>query len=87
MQQITTLATATNEFLRQFWSALYPPFIDDTGKSTSKTLANASPAQRDAKMLKMINYLRLTREKTLIIYNAAPHAGVEVKTLETVRVQ
>lgn len=86
MQQITTLAAATNEFLRQFWSALHPPSVDDSRAGVSKSLATATAAQREVKMTKMIGYLRMTQDKVQIIYDAAPHAGVEIGRLQAVSI-
>ena len=54
---MTTCQTAANEFLRQFWLAIYPP------ANESQQLSVATPAQKAAKASKMIGYLSKTHEK------------------------
>ena len=54
---MTTCQTAANEFLRQFWLAIYPP------ANESQQLSVATPAQKAAKASKMIGYLKKTHEK------------------------
>ncbi len=56
-RQMTTCQTAANEFLRQFWLAIYPP------ANESQQLAVATPAQKAVKASKMISYLGKTHEK------------------------
>ncbi|KAI1794077.1 hypothetical protein LXA43DRAFT_884194 [Ganoderma leucocontextum] len=56
-RQMTTCQTAANEFLRQFWLAIYPP------ANESQQLSVATPAQKAAKASKMIGYLSKTHEK------------------------
>lgn len=80
LQQITSCATATNEFLRQFWKALYPAPPQESGS----TLSTLTPAQREAKMIKMIGYIARTHEKVGAVILTAQHAGVELKVVETV---
>ena len=69
-RQLTTCQTAANEFLRQFWTSIYPPPADlPTPTST--------PAQRSAKAAKMVGYLGKTHEKVDALVRAAVLEGVE----------
>lgn len=68
--QMTTCQTAANEFLRQFWLAIYPPASD------SQTPSIATPAQKMAKAAKMAGYLGKTHEKVDAIVLAAKKEGV-----------
>ncbi|OJT15757.1 RNA polymerase II transcription factor B subunit 1 [Trametes pubescens] len=70
-RQMTTCQTAANEFLRQFWLAIYPP------PSESQTLAPATPAQKAAKAAKMVGYLGKTHEKVEALVRAAHQEGVD----------
>ncbi|KAG6867827.1 hypothetical protein C0993_010586 [Termitomyces sp. T159_Od127] len=70
-RQMTTCQTAANEFLRQFWSAMYPPPMD------VQTVNTATPAQRAAKAAKMIAYIVKTREKVEALVNVARTHGVD----------
>ncbi|KAI0775657.1 hypothetical protein BD413DRAFT_530381 [Trametes elegans] len=70
-RQMTTCQTAANEFLRQFWLAIYPP------PTEAHTLAPASQAQKAAKAAKMIGYLGKTHEKVDAIVRAASQEGVD----------
>jgi len=75
-RQMTTCQTAANEFLRQFWSAMYPP------PSELQTLAIATPAQRTAKAAKMVGYLSKTHEKVEAIIRAGHSQGVDKNKIE-----
>jgi transcription initiation factor TFIIH subunit 1 len=77
-RQMTTCQTAANEFLRQFWSSIYPPPAD------LPTLAVASPAQRATKAAKMITYISKTREKVDALLRAARLEGIDPTSVETV---
>jgi len=71
LRQMTTCQTAANEFLRQFWSAIYPPLSD---------LQSANPptsAQKAAKAAKMAGYLAKTHEKVDALVRAAHAEGVD----------
>ena len=69
-RQLTTCQTAANEFLRQFWTSIYPPPADlPTPTSTA--------AQRSAKAAKMAGYLGKTHEKVDALVRAAVLEGVE----------
>ncbi|KAG6842122.1 hypothetical protein C0991_001615 [Blastosporella zonata] len=76
-RQMTTCQTAANEFLRQFWSAMYPPPMD------VQTLNVATPAQRAAKAAKMIAYAAKTREKVEALVGVARTHGVDPGRVET----
>ncbi|KAG6837512.1 hypothetical protein H0H93_008437 [Arthromyces matolae] len=76
-RQMTTCQTAANEFLRQFWSAMYPPPTD------VQTVNSATPAQRATKAAKMIGYLAKTREKVDALVNIAKAHGVDSARVET----
>ncbi|KAI0703370.1 hypothetical protein C8T65DRAFT_654998 [Cerioporus squamosus] len=70
-RQMTTCQTAANEFLRQFWLAIYPP------GNESQALSTATPAQKAAKAAKMIGYLSKTQEKVEALVGAAHKEGVD----------
>ncbi|TFK44377.1 hypothetical protein BDQ12DRAFT_620409 [Crucibulum laeve] len=76
-RQMTTCQTAANEFLRQFWSATYPPPVE------LQTLAAATPAQRAAKAAKMISYISKTPEKVAALIQTAQHHGIDPTRVET----
>jgi transcription initiation factor TFIIH subunit 1 len=76
---MTTCQTAANEFLRQFWSATYPPPVD------SSILSIATPTQRAAKAAKMIGYLAKTSEKVEALLRMAQQHGVDGSRVEQVR--
>lgn len=78
-RQMTTCQTAANEFLRQFWLAIYPP------PSESQTLAPATPAQKAAKAAKMVVYLAKTYEKVEALVRAAHQEGVDPARVKIVR--
>jgi len=67
-RQMRTCQTAANEFLRQFWSAIYPPAGETLVGSTT-------PAQKTAKATRMAGYLTKTPEKVAAIIRAAEMAG------------
>jgi transcription initiation factor TFIIH subunit 1 len=71
MRQMTSCQTAANEFLRQYWSSVYPPSSD------VQTAAVMTPAQRSAKGLKMIGYLSRTQEKVDALIKTAQKEGVD----------
>lgn len=77
---MSSCATATNEFLRQFWTALYPPVQE------GPVLALPTQTQREAKIIKMAGYIGRTREKVTAIMLSAQHAGVELHVMETVSI-
>ncbi len=72
--------TAANEFLRQFWSAIYPSPVD-----SQSILSIATPAQRAAKATKMIGYLSKTPEKVEALVRVAQQHGVSGSKVETVK--
>jgi len=76
-RQMTTCQTAANEFLRQFWTAMYPP------PTERQTVMVATPAQRATKAAKMIGYLAKTREKVDALVNLAEQHGVDSGSVET----
>ncbi|KAN0125315.1 hypothetical protein V8E53_015625 [Lactarius tabidus] len=69
-RQMRTCQTATNEFLRQFWSAVYPPIGETLGGPTTLT-------QKTAKATRMAGYLTKTPEKVAAILRAAEMPGVD----------
>ncbi|KAG6918522.1 hypothetical protein DXG01_013612 [Tephrocybe rancida] len=76
LRQMTTCQTAANEFLRQFWAAVYPPPAD--------TLASAvPPVQRAAKAAKMLSYAARTKEKADALVATARAHGVDPGRVET----
>ncbi|TBU56387.1 hypothetical protein BD310DRAFT_882716 [Dichomitus squalens] len=70
-RQMTTCQTAANEFLRQFWLAIYPP------ANEFQQLSVATPAQKTAKALKMIAYLSKTHEKVEALVAEAQREQVD----------
>lgn len=77
-RQMRTCQTAANEFLRQFWSAIYPPPGETLGGPTT-------PAQKTAKATRMAGYLAKTPEKVAAITKAAEMTGVDRGRVQTVR--
>lgn len=79
MRQMSTCQTAANEFLRQFWSSIYPP-----PSQASTPLTEAVKNQRAAKAAKMAGYLASTHEKVAALIRAAAFEKVDPKRVETV---
>jgi transcription initiation factor TFIIH subunit 1 len=71
---------ATNEFLRQYWSSVYPPAAE------SQTIMIAAPAQRAAKATKMISYIVQTPEKVNVMKRLAEQSGIDPTRIETVTI-
>ena len=65
--------TAANEFLRQFWGALYPRAGDQPAAG------NPNAAQRAAKAAKMANFLARTPEKVDALVRQAEEMGADAK--------
>ncbi|KAG0701322.1 hypothetical protein DFH29DRAFT_927275 [Suillus ampliporus] len=76
-RQLTTCQTAANEFLRQFWTSLYPP--------PATTSSTTTPAQNAAKASKMAAYLGKTHEKVEALVRAGQMEGVEPERVQVVR--
>ncbi|KAF9010536.1 hypothetical protein BDQ17DRAFT_1387769 [Cyathus striatus] len=76
-RQMTTCQTAANEFLRQFWSATYPP------PSELQTTSAPTPQQRAAKAAKMIGYVTKTHEKVQALVQTAQMHGIDPTRVET----
>ncbi|KAF5380343.1 hypothetical protein D9615_004564 [Tricholomella constricta] len=76
-RQMTTCQTAANEFLRQFWSAMYPPPME------LQTVVVATPAQRATKAAKMIGYIAKTHEKVDALVKIAQQHGIDQSRVET----
>ncbi|KDQ21702.1 hypothetical protein BOTBODRAFT_211251 [Botryobasidium botryosum FD-172 SS1] len=74
--QMSTCQTAANEFLRQFWSAVYPSV-------EMQTNSVSTPAQRAAKAAKMAAYLGKTPERVMSLVQAAREEGIDAKTVES----
>ncbi|KAF7977747.1 hypothetical protein HWV62_2832 [Athelia sp. TMB] len=72
--QMTTCQTAANEFLRQFWAAIYP--------SSAATPAQRDKAAATATAAKMAGYLGKTPEKVAALVRAAPAEGVAAERVE-----
>jgi transcription initiation factor TFIIH subunit 1 len=77
---MTSCQTAANEFLRQFWSATYPP------PAEFQTVAVTTPAQRAAKAAKMISYISKMHEKVQAIVQIGQQHGIDPSRVETVSV-
>ncbi|TCD69832.1 RNA polymerase II transcription factor B subunit 1 [Steccherinum ochraceum] len=76
LRQMTTCQTAANEFLRQFWLAIYPPPTEVV------TASAANSAQKAAKAAKMIGYLEKTGEKVDAIVRSAQADGVNATKVQ-----
>ncbi|KAJ7217862.1 hypothetical protein GGX14DRAFT_438635 [Mycena pura] len=76
-RQMTICQSATNEFLRQFWTSVYPPSAE------LQVVAAATPAQREAKAAKMIGYLSKTQEKADALVYMGPQHNVDPVRIET----
>lgn len=74
-EQMTNRQTATNEFLRQFWMSMHPP-------PASKGALVLTPAQRTAKIAKMIVYLSKTHEQVEALVH--PRYGLDSVMAQTV---
>ena len=79
-RQMTTCQTAANEFLRQFWLAIYPP------SNESQALSVATPAQKAAKAAKMAGYLGKTHEKVEALVSAARQEGADYARVQVVSI-
>lgn len=79
-RQMTSCQTAANEFLRQFWSATYPPM------SEAQNIAVATTAQRAAKATRMIGYLSKTHEKVGALLRTAQQQGLDHNRIEAVSI-
>ena len=77
---MTTCQTAANEFLRQFWSATYPP------PAEFQTVAVTTPAQRAVKAAKMIGHISKMHEKVQAIVQIAQQHGIDPSRVETVSI-
>ncbi|KAI0305444.1 hypothetical protein B0F90DRAFT_1698089 [Multifurca ochricompacta] len=75
-RQMRTCQMAANEFLRQFWSVIYPPIGETVGGPSTL-------AQRTAKAARMAGYLTKTPEKVMAIVNAAETAGLDRGRVQT----
>ncbi|KAF8160791.1 hypothetical protein B0H34DRAFT_698077 [Crassisporium funariophilum] len=76
-RQMTTCQTAANEFLRQFWSATYPP------AGELQIAGPATLAQRAAKATKMIGYISKTHEKVQALVQVAQQHGIDPSRVES----
>ncbi|KAF8628918.1 hypothetical protein AX15_003696 [Amanita polypyramis BW_CC] len=70
-KQMKSCQIATNEFLRQYWTSVYPPITE------LQNLNTASPAQRAMKAAKMIGYIAQTPEKVTLLKRIAEQSGVD----------
>ncbi|KAF8635215.1 hypothetical protein AX17_003991 [Amanita inopinata Kibby_2008] len=77
-KQMKMCQTATNEFLRQFWSCVYPPVAE------MQNVTVATPAQRATKATKMIGHIAQTPEKIKLLMKTAEQHGVDPCRIETV---
>jgi transcription initiation factor TFIIH subunit 1 len=77
LRQMRTCQTAANEFLRQFWSAIYPPVGETLGGPTTL-------AQKTAKATRMAGYLTKTPEKVAAIIRAVEMAGADRERVQIV---
>lgn len=78
MDEMTALQTATAEFLRQFWSAVFPP------PPEQGLLSVASPEELATRADKMVKYLGKTRGKVGGLANKASDIGMNPGRIEAV---
>ena len=71
-----SVQTAANEFLRQFWSAIYP---------SSRELAPQTPAQKAQKAARMAGFLHKTPDKVAALVREAAATNVDRRKVEVVR--
>ena len=71
-----SVQTATNEFLRQFWSAICP---------SPRELAPQTPAQKAQKAARMAGFLVKTSEKVSALARQAAATNVDRNKVEVVR--
>ncbi|EIW82730.1 hypothetical protein CONPUDRAFT_163808 [Coniophora puteana RWD-64-598 SS2] len=76
-----TCQTAANEFLRQFWTSMYPP-IALPGLSNGALTTAADQQNRAAKAAKMAGYLGKTHEKVASLVEIAKREGADVSRVE-----
>ncbi|KZP34228.1 hypothetical protein FIBSPDRAFT_809314 [Athelia psychrophila] len=86
LAQMAGCQTAANEFLRQFWAAVYPAALSTststgTGTGTGKDRGREK-AERDATAAKMAGYLGKTAEKVAGLVRAGVGEGVEGERVE-----
>ncbi|KAF7321699.1 hypothetical protein MKEN_00691300 [Mycena kentingensis (nom. inval.)] len=77
-RQMTICQAAANEFLRQFWTAMYPL----SAEAQVATIPAQSPQQRAAKAAKMAGYLAKTQEKVDALVYMGPQHHVDPKRIE-----
>ncbi|KAJ7072140.1 hypothetical protein C8F01DRAFT_1102708 [Mycena amicta] len=75
-RQMTTCQAAANEFLRQFWSSMYPPAAE------LQVVAVPTRQQRAAKAAKMIGYLCKTQGKVDGLVYMGPQHNVDPTRIE-----
>lgn len=80
MNEMTSLQTATSEFLRQFWSAVNPP------PPEQGVLSVATPEQLQERKDKMAGYLIKTEDKIQVIAGKAVQSGSDGSKVQAVRV-
>ncbi len=78
---MTTCQNAANEFLRQFWLAIYPP------PHEAQIISASNSAQKAAKATKMIGYLEKTHAKVAALADIAQKEGVDPSRVQVVSSQ
>ncbi|KAG8863526.1 RNA polymerase II transcription factor B subunit 1 [Tulasnella sp. 330] len=76
VEEMTSLQTATTEFLRQFWSAIYPP------PPEQGLLSVASPQQLSARAEKMVKYLAKTQGKVSALVQKGAQLGMDARRID-----
>ncbi|VDC06943.1 unnamed protein product [Peniophora sp. CBMAI 1063] len=71
--QMRSVQTAANEFLRQFWSAIYP---------STREVTPQTPAQKAQKAARMAGFLVKTPEKVKALVREAAATNVDQKKVE-----
>lgn len=77
---MTSLQTATAEFLRQFWSAVYRP------PPEQGLLSVASPQQLATRAEKMAHYLAKTQDKVSVLVEKGAQLGMDARRINAVRI-
>ncbi|KIL65942.1 hypothetical protein M378DRAFT_192221 [Amanita muscaria Koide BX008] len=76
-KQMASAQTSANEFLRQYWSSIYPPLTE------SQNTIISTPSQRTARASKMIGYITHVPENINMLKKTAEQNGIDPRLIET----
>jgi transcription initiation factor TFIIH subunit 1 len=77
---MTSLQASSNEFLRQFWSAVLPAKVGDVSAN-----ALATPAQKAGKAERMKGYLMKMEDRVVGLFKEAEGLRLDLIRVEAVR--